>query len=155
MLVLSPSSSRLLRLVKAIFCLFVFFASSPLERDFSTNSPHTSCLFSLSHTEHNKQRKPHIIYPNNETLTMEALIARLPLYIARTESEQSDIGGEDFSSLSEGISTSTIISVFRIPDNWGLIINWRTVCVAFRIELQSSWRLNALRFHASAVFRLY
>lgn len=83
------------------------------ERDFSTqkgNPTHTQCLFSLSHAEHNKQHKPHIIYPNNETLTMGALIARF--FTSRTGNEQRR-GGFPFCAAT-GISTSTIISIFRI-----------------------------------------
>lgn len=62
---------------------FFFLPSQHNKKGLFNNSTHilSKCLFSL----HSKQHKPHIIYPNNKTLTMVersmdgSSLARLPL----------------------------------------------------------------------------
>jgi hypothetical protein len=56
-------------------CMYVLCVYC-LKKGLFNNSTHilSKCLFSL----HSKQHKPHIIYPNNKTLTIGAFLAHRP-----------------------------------------------------------------------------
>lgn len=144
-----PSQCYLMRFsnFQPISCLFLASSKTvrPFKRDFSARTPLTLGVYSVFfHTAHNKQHKPHIIYPNNETLTIGAFIARLLLYIIALKRAST---GMVFCVCWKGISTSTIISIlrsfqalFRLRqielDNWLCgMFHWNS------IKLKLKWNL--------------